>query len=94
MYKIDGFDDCILGISAEKGEELRLVYSIDKFVRKIQQYESLTYESAYKLFRCMLENDEDFELPVFVETANVLDISSCETRLQLEAERILAGERH
>lgn len=94
MYKIDGFDDCILGISAEKGEELRLVYSIDKFVRKIQQFESVTYESAYRLFRYMLENDEDFELPVFVESANIFDISSCETRLQLESERILAGEEH
>lgn len=70
------------------------MYSIEKFVRKVMSYESVTYETAYRLFRLMLENDEDFELPVFVETANIMSINSCETRMQLEVERILAGERH
>lgn len=94
MYKLNGFDDCIVGITAEKGEELRLVYSIDRFVRKIQMMELITYESAYALFRQILEADEDYELPVFVESATIFDIDSGDTRLQLDLETLLAGDRH
>lgn len=94
MYKLSGFDDCILGISAEKGEELRLVYSIEKVVLKIKRQAACSYQSAYIIFRELLEGDDDYELPIFVEKASLEMIEQNETQLQIDLEALNAGEVH
>lgn len=94
MYKLSGFDDCIIGITAEKGEELRLVYSIEKVVLKIKRQAACSYQGAYQIFRELLEGDEDYELPIFVEKATIDMIEQNETQLQIDLEALNAGEIH
>ena len=45
---LDGFDDCILGISEQFGEDVRVVYSKEKILDKLS--EEMTVEEAVEFY--------------------------------------------
>jgi hypothetical protein len=45
---LDGFDDCIVGITEEFGNEPRVIYSRDKIITKLM--EDMTEDEAYEYY--------------------------------------------
>lgn len=45
---LTGFDDCIIGITEEFGNEPRILYSKDKIIKKLM--EDMTEEEAYEYY--------------------------------------------
>jgi hypothetical protein len=45
---LDGFDDCIVGITEEFGNEPRVLYSRDKIITKLM--EDMTEDEAYEYY--------------------------------------------
>lgn len=47
---LDGFDDCIVGISEEFGMEPRVVYSKQRIIQKMVETDLMTEEEAIEYF--------------------------------------------
>ena len=46
--KLDGFDDCIIGLAEEFGNGTRIVYSKEKIIEKLK--EEMTHEEALEYY--------------------------------------------
>ena len=46
--KLDGFDDCIIGLAEEFGNGPRIVYSKEKIIEKLK--EEMTHEEALEYY--------------------------------------------
>ena len=46
LTKVDGFDDCIIGVSHRFGEPLILAYDEEKVVKKLMKRDKMTKEDA------------------------------------------------
>jgi hypothetical protein len=47
MLKMDGYDDCIMGIGVRCGSENILAYDVDKVLNKLME-QGMNYEEAYE----------------------------------------------
>lgn len=47
---MDGYDDCIVGISEEFGRETRIVYSKQRIIQKMVKTDLMTEEEAIEYF--------------------------------------------
>lgn len=48
MIKMDGFDDCVLGVVNIVGQEPRLVYDTQRVIEKLQSSSEMTEEEAWE----------------------------------------------
>lgn len=46
MLKIDGFDDCLIGIASRCGDDDLLVYSTARIYQKLMERDGMTMEEA------------------------------------------------
>lgn len=46
LVKMDGYDDCILGVGYRCGSEQFLIYDIDKIIQKLMDVEKMTHQAA------------------------------------------------
>ena len=47
---MDGFDDCIIGISEEFGQDTKIVYSKQRIIQKLMKSSEMTIEEATEYF--------------------------------------------
>lgn len=48
--KLDGFDDCIVGIGSRCGQPDLLVYDFDKIIQKLQDEGQMSYDEALEYY--------------------------------------------
>lgn len=47
---LDGFDDCIIGLTEEFGNNIRILYSIEKIIDKLMLDSEMTEEDAWEYY--------------------------------------------
>jgi hypothetical protein len=50
VLKMDGFDDCIVGVVERCGQESFLVYDVEKVIQKLQDTSEMDYHEAVEYF--------------------------------------------
>jgi hypothetical protein len=56
MLKVDGFDDCVIGICQRSAHEDILAYSADKIVDKLMKLDGMSKDEAWEHFYYNIES--------------------------------------
>ena len=50
LIRMDGFDDCIIGVTSRFGQSEHFAYSVDKIIDKLME-DGMNGEDAYEFFQ-------------------------------------------
>lgn len=50
LLKLDGYDDCVIGIAHRFGNQQVLAYDLNKILLKLQERDGMSYEEAVEFF--------------------------------------------
>lgn len=50
LIRMDGFDDCIIGVTSRFGQSEHFAYSVDKIIDKLME-DGMNREDAYEFFQ-------------------------------------------
>jgi len=80
--KMDGFDDCIVGVCESFGNEPRIVYDIDLIIQKLMK-EGMSYDDAVEFYEYNQAGAYvGKNTPVFVESIVASDIKKRKIKLK------------
>jgi hypothetical protein len=75
MIRLDGFDDCIVGLASSCGNEDCLAYSAEKIINKLQETSDMCDEEAREYFDFNIAGGYFGEgNPVFIEVLQPYEI--------------------
>jgi len=70
---MDGFDDCIIGVSEEFGHDTKIVYSKERVIQKLMKSGEMTEEDAIEYFYYNMVGGYFGERnPIFLTTSMVV----------------------
>lgn len=92
MFKLSGYDHCLVGLVSGANAESRLCYSVDLVIRTLCKMHDISEASAYQFFiDNLLQADLGDEGPVFLERCSISDIEQHDTRLMAIMDSIQEG---
>jgi len=66
--KLDGFDDCVVGVVSTFNTSMLLLYDIEKIIRKLMERDKMTWEEAVEYYAYNIRGAYfGYNSPIFLE---------------------------